>query len=113
MKHTMPADESIRPAPDGSVMLKAIHACEDRQAAEIKAQQVVDKLEMMKSGKAARTVPDGIAETLSYYAFPREHWRGIRTDRRVASGRAGDGSCVWPWDSPGCWWLRSWWRPWS
>ena len=72
-------------APTGKVkevaaMLKAIHASEDRQAAQIKAEQVVEKLEAMKLKKAAKKVREGIGETLSYYAFPREHWRCIRTN---------------------------------
>jgi transposase-like protein len=63
-----------------AAMLKAIHAQEDRAAAEDKARQVIDKLEALKLGKAASIVREGIAETLSYYAFPREHWRCIRTN---------------------------------
>jgi transposase-like protein len=63
-----------------SAMLKAIHAQEDREAAEDKARQVIEKLESMKLAKAASIVRNGVAETLSYYAFPREHWRCIRTN---------------------------------
>ena len=33
----------------------------------------------MKLSKAAQIVRDGVAETLSYMAFPREHWLRIRT----------------------------------
>ena len=65
---------------DVAAMLKAIHAQEDRPAAEQKAEQVVSKLEAMKLAKAATTVRDGVAETLSYCDFPREHWRSIRTN---------------------------------
>jgi transposase-like protein len=61
-------------------MLKAIHAQEDRQAAEKKAADVVTKLHEMKLAKAARIVEEGVAETLSYMAFPREHWTRIRTN---------------------------------
>ena len=61
-------------------MLKAIHAQEDKAAAEQKAEHVVEKLEAMKLGKAASVVRDGIEETLSYCAFPREHWRCLRTN---------------------------------
>lgn len=60
--------------------LKAIHASEDRAAAGVKAQMVAEKLEKMKLGKAAAVVRDGATETFSYYAFPREHWRSIRTN---------------------------------
>ena len=34
----------------------------------------------MKLKKAADLVAEGIAETLSYYEFPREHWRRVRTN---------------------------------
>jgi len=63
-----------------AAMLKAIHAQEDRQAARRKAADVVEKLEAMKLGKAAAIVRDGVDETLSYMAFPTEHWRQIRTN---------------------------------
>ena len=63
-----------------SAMLKAIHAQEDREAALEKASAVVSKLEGMRLSKAADLVRNGIEETLSYYEFPREHWRSIRTN---------------------------------
>jgi transposase-like protein len=63
-----------------AAMLKAIHAQEDRQAALRKAADVVAKLGAMKLGKAAQIVQEGVAETLSYMAFPTEHWRQIRTN---------------------------------
>jgi transposase-like protein len=63
-----------------AAMLKAIHAQEDRQAARRKAKDVVEKLEAMKLGKAAQIVREGVEETLSYMAFPPEHWRQIRTN---------------------------------
>jgi putative transposase len=61
-------------------MLKAIHAQEDRTAAEKKAADVVAKLEELKLGKAAKIVAEGVEETLSYMAYPREHWTRIRTN---------------------------------
>jgi putative transposase len=61
-------------------MLKAIHAQEDRQAAEKKAADVVAKLQDMKLLKAARIVEEGVVETLSYMHFPPEHWTRIRTN---------------------------------
>jgi transposase-like protein len=61
-------------------MLKAIHACEDRPAAQAKANAVVEKLKAMKLPKAAHLVQSAVAETLSYYAFPSQHWRSIRTN---------------------------------
>jgi transposase-like protein len=63
-----------------AAMLKAIHAQEDRQAALRKAEDVVGKLEAMKLGNAAQIVREGVEETLSYMAFPTEHWRQIRTN---------------------------------
>ena len=61
-------------------MLKAIHAQEDRPAAEKKAADVVAKLHEMRLSKAAKIVEEGVGETLSYMAFPREHWTRIRTN---------------------------------
>jgi transposase-like protein len=61
-------------------MLKAIHAQEDRQAARDKAALVVEKLTAARLGQAAAIVRDGVDETLSYMAFPREHWTRIRTN---------------------------------
>jgi len=63
-----------------AAMLKAIHAQEDRQAARSKAEDVVQKLEAMRLPKAAKVVREGVEETLSYMAFPAEHWRQIRTN---------------------------------
>ncbi len=61
-------------------MLKAIHACEDRESALQKAAAVNEKLEQMKLPKAADKVRSVIQETLTYYAFPAAHWRKIRTN---------------------------------
>ena len=61
-------------------MLKAIHAQEDREAAEKKAVDVIAKLREMKLAKAAQCVEEVVSETLSYMAFPREHWVRIRTN---------------------------------
>ena len=63
-----------------AAMLKAIHAQEDRTAAEEKVTAVVKKLRSMKLSKAAQLVEQGAAETLSYYAFPSQHWRSLRTN---------------------------------
>jgi len=62
-----------------AAMLKAIHAQEDRPAALEKARDVEKKLLTMKLAKAAQIVREGVAETLTYMAFPREHWLRIRT----------------------------------
>ena len=63
-----------------AAMLKAIHAQEDQAAARYKAEQVTTKLKEMKLANAADLVRAGIEETLFYYAFPREHWRSLRTN---------------------------------
>ena len=62
------------------MMLKAIHAQEDIEEAEKKAEVVISKLESLKLAKAAKVVREGVQETLTYYAFPSEHWRRIRTN---------------------------------
>src|SRR5262249_44028691 len=63
-----------------ATMLKAIHAQEDRREALAKAQVVVKKLALMKLKKAADTVHEGVGEAVSYYEFPREHWRNVKTN---------------------------------
>lgn len=63
-----------------AAMLKAIHAQEDREAALDKAKLVIEKLKSMKLLKSAKTVEDGVKETLSYTYYPREHWRSIKTN---------------------------------
>jgi putative transposase len=66
-----------------AAMLKAIHGQEDRPAAREKAEAVASKLEAMKLGQAAAIVRAGVDETLSYMAFPREHWTRIRTNNML------------------------------
>ena len=63
-----------------ALMLKAIHAQENRKTALKKAGEVVTALKQMKLNAAAGIVEDGIAETLNYMYFPSEHWRKIRTN---------------------------------
>jgi putative transposase len=63
-----------------AAMLKAIHASEDRAAARTKALQIVAKLHEMKLPAAAALVRDYAEETFSYFAFPSEHWRSLRTN---------------------------------
>lgn len=63
-----------------ALMLKAIHAQEDRAAARTKADQVAAKLRIMKLPKVADWLEETVDETLAYYAFPEEHWRRIRTN---------------------------------
>jgi putative transposase len=61
-------------------MLKAIHAQEDRTSAEAKAKEVVTKLRAMKLPKAAELVEINVHETMTYYSFPGNHWRQLRTN---------------------------------
>ncbi len=63
-----------------ALMLKAIHAQESRQAAEVKAAAVAAELGRMKLSKLAEWMTTSVAETLAYLAFPSEHWRRIRTN---------------------------------
>jgi putative transposase len=66
-----------------AAMLKAIHAQEDAASAEQKATAVVEKLKSMKLKKAAEKVAESVSETLTYYRFPREHHRQIRTNNML------------------------------
>lgn len=61
-------------------MLKAIHAQESLEAAQQKAQAVIEPLRQMKLTKAADLVDQSIAETLTYYHYPDTHWRRIWTN---------------------------------
>ena len=63
-----------------ATMLKAIHAGEDIAAAREKAIRVIEKLRGFRLARAAELVEAAVEETLSYYAFPEEHWRRIRTN---------------------------------
>ena len=63
-----------------SLMLKAIHASENKEAARAKAKEVIKKLKEMRLGSAARWVERCVEETLTYYGFPSSHWRRIRTN---------------------------------
>lgn len=66
-----------------AAMLKAIHAQEDREAAREKALAVVEKLRGQKLERAARILEEGFEETLSYYAYPSQHWRSLRTNNML------------------------------
>jgi len=86
-----------------AAMLKAIHAQEDRQAAQEKAEAVVAKLKTLKLPAAAELVREGIGETLTYYAFPDKHHRQIRTNPPRADW---NGSCLRSADAA-AWWAAS------
>ena len=68
--------------------MEAIHAQEDRAAAWQNSEQVAVKLKEMKLADAAALVAAGIEETLLYYAFPREHWRCLRTNNPLETHSA-------------------------
>ena len=68
---------------DVAAMLKAIHAQEDLTAALEKGKLVVEKLEAMRLGVAARCVREGVEETLSYMRLPREHWTRVRSNNML------------------------------
>ena len=64
-------------------MLKAIQAQESKEAAKEKAEKVIAKLVDMRLRAAAQTLKDGIDESLTYMAFPRNHWIRIRTNNAL------------------------------
>jgi len=63
-----------------SHMLKAIHAQENRAAAETKAEAVIAELRRQRLARAAELVEANVGETLTYYAFPDSHWIKLRTN---------------------------------
>jgi transposase-like protein len=65
---------------DVARMLKAIHAQEDRRSAEDKVREVIAKLRAMHLTKTAELVEAKAHETLTYFAFPSNHWRQVRTN---------------------------------
>ena len=66
-----------------TMMLKAIHAQESKDAARRKAREVVERLHAMKLHEAAKKVEQGIEETLTYMDFPSQHWLKIRTNNVI------------------------------
>jgi transposase-like protein len=63
-----------------AAMLKAIHAQENLEEAQKKARRVVEELKKRRFRDAAKTIESGIDETFSFYSYPSEHWRRIRTN---------------------------------
>jgi transposase-like protein len=63
-----------------SRMLKAIHAQENKAAAQQKAADVIERLRVMKLGRAADLVEEHVYETLTFFDFPDNHWVRIRTN---------------------------------
>jgi len=76
-----------------AAMLKAMHAQEDLPAAHDKGRQTKAKPRTLRFARAGKIVTEHAHETLTYYCFPSEHWRRIRTNsppitsvrRRLAS----------------------------
>ena len=71
--------------PNGKVravaaMLKAIHAQENRDAAQRKAQEVIRTLKTMKLRTAAVLVDSAVGETFAFFAYPPQHWLKIKTN---------------------------------
>jgi len=66
-----------------AAMLKAIHAQESAEAAMRKGAEVADALESMKLPAAAKILREGLAESVTYYRFPRKHHRSIRTNNML------------------------------
>ena len=66
-----------------SMMLKAIHAQENREAAAQKAKAVADRLRKLKLSRAAEIVENGVDETLAYMYFPSQHWLRILTNNTI------------------------------
>ncbi len=64
-------------------MLKAIHAQESFEASMGKVGEVVAELRNMRLPTAAKTVGEGVAETLPYTNFPMQHWTRIRTNNAI------------------------------
>ena len=66
-----------------TMMLKAIHAQESKEAAKEKAVQVAEKLKEMKLSAVAKKMQDGIEDMLTYTDFPPQHWSRIRTNNTI------------------------------
>jgi transposase-like protein len=63
-----------------TAMLKAIHAQENREAAQAKAADVIEKLKAMKLRTAAELVENSIHETLTFFSYPPQHWIKLKTN---------------------------------
>ena len=66
-----------------SLMLKAIHAQESKEAARKKAREVIEKLKKMKLISASKNLDNGIEETFTHMDFPSKHWLKIRTNNVI------------------------------
>lgn len=66
-----------------AAMLKAIYAQEDHEAAVEKSVAVAGKLMKMKLPKVAEFIQESIGETMTYFEFPAEHHKRIRTNNPI------------------------------
>jgi len=66
-----------------AAMLKAIYAQEDHESAVEKSAAVAGKLLRMKLPKVAEFIQESIGETLTYFEFPAEHHKRIRTNNPI------------------------------
>ena len=64
-------------------MLKGIQAQESKEAVKEKAEKVIARLVNMRLRPAAQTLKEGIGESLTYMAFPRNYWIRIRTNNAL------------------------------
>jgi putative transposase len=76
-------DVPLGKSKDFAAMLKAVHAQEDIDAPREKDHAVTEKLCSMRLAAAAKCFEHGVEETLSYMAFPREHWTRIRSNNML------------------------------
>lgn len=63
-----------------TLMLKAIHAQESKEAAQEKVVSIAAKLREMKLLSAVKKIKESVGETLTYMDFPTEHCSRIRTN---------------------------------
>lgn len=72
-----------REAASIALMLRAIFACESREAALAKAGDVAKSLRARRLFKAAEVLEGGIEEATTFYQFPSEHWRRIASNNPI------------------------------
>ena len=63
-----------------AAMLKAIHVQKCRDAAQRKAQDVIERLKTMNLRTAEALVDSAVNETFTFYAYPPQHWLKIKTN---------------------------------
>jgi hypothetical protein len=82
-------------------MLKAIHAQENRKAAQTKAAQIIAMLKEMKLRTAAELLKQKVSETMTYYAYACTHWRQCaRIIRSSGLFVTSEDAREWWWRSP-------------